>query len=318
MQKIWSKFGQTPAASQPRQRDFATVREIGQRNAHVFIEWRALTCPKAEYTAETTEDRYAESADVGLFAVADGVGASFRAADWARAVVEAWVKTPFHSARSFEVEWWLRKLQPDFVMRPDEIAALQPYAQAAARRGAGCTFLGLRLWPSGDSKGAIYSLLCAGDSDLIHYPVQAFPISSPDKFGSYPTVLRSKGFERKQDRVLRYPEPKPQAQRGDEQDPKEELYARLRPQETLLLCTDAIAHWALETDNRAETHADAADARTQLEQQTEETWPAFIEELRHTGRLSTTIRPCSSSASRKTRNPRCPAPLGCGDGGASS
>jgi hypothetical protein len=259
------------------QQAFVGPDEIGRDRARVFIEWRALSCPKAEYTTATTEDRYAQRAPAGLFAVADGVGSSFRAAEWAQAVVDDWARAPFHSQDAFEVEGWLRKLQPAFVMRPEEIAALQPYAQGLARKGAGATFLGLRLWPARDGQSALYSLLCVGDSVMIHYNKGVFPIFSAAKFGSYPTVLRSRGFDRERERVLRYPPP-------DERAPAHDRYQRLSPGESLLLCTDALAHWALETDN-ASLHVEADGARAQLDQQTAETWPGFIEDLRRTGRI---------------------------------
>lgn len=259
------------------QQAFVGPDEVGRDRERVFIEWRALTCPKAEYTAETTEDRYAQRAAAGLFAVADGVGSSFRAAEWAQAVVDAWARAPFHSQDAFEVEGWLRKLQPAFVMRPEAIAALQPYAQNLARKGGGATFLGLRLWPARDGRSALYSLLCVGDSVMIHYNKGVFPIFSPGQFGSYPTVLRSRGFDRERERVLRYPPP-------DEQAPARDRYQRLSPGESLVLCTDALAHWALDTDN-ASLHVEADTARAQLDQQTPETWPDFIEELRRAGRI---------------------------------
>jgi serine/threonine protein phosphatase PrpC len=275
---------------------FASTQDIGRKgSSRIFIEWRVLTCPKAEYDATTTEDRWAENAPLGLFAVADGVGSSFRAADWAKALVGAWTNTPFRNKFPFEVEWWVRKLQPRFTMSQDEIAKLQPFAQEQARRGAGSTLLGLRLWPASDGKSALYQLLCIGDSDLLHYPNpaialkhdglgSAFPISDPAKFGSYPTVLRSKAFDRKQDLVLRYPD-KSQQQQGAKQQHQETPLKRLQQGDTLLLCTDAIAKWALETDKRAYYHDEVESARVQLEQQTPATWQAFVEDLRHAGQL---------------------------------
>jgi hypothetical protein len=262
------------------QQSFATTQDIGQRSdSRVLIEWRALSCPKAEYTAETTEDRWAVNAALGLFAVADGVGSSYRAADWAQALVDAWTQTPFHAPFSFEVEWWLRKLQPQFAMSQADIALLQPYAQALARQGAGSTLLGLRLWPANDNQSALYQLLCIGDSDLLHYPRVVYPIANPGEFGTYPVVLRSRGFDRRQDRVLRYPD------KADGADAPYASLMRIQAGDSLLLCTDAIARWALETDHAAFFQDDVESALPQLERQTPETWPLFVEEQRNAGRI---------------------------------
>jgi serine/threonine protein phosphatase PrpC len=265
------------------QQSFATTQDIGQKNdSRVLIEWRALSCPKAEYNAETTEDRWAANAALGLFAVADGVGSSYRAADWALALVDAWTQTPFHAPFSFEVEWWLRKLQPQFAMSQADIAQLQPYAQPQARQGAGSTLLGLRLWPASDNQSALYQLLCIGDSDLLHYPRVVYPIANPGDFGTYPVVLRSRGFDRRQDRVLRYPD-------KDHPDSDSTPYAsslmRIQAGDTILLCTDAIARWALETDHAAFFRDDVESALAQLEHQTPETWQSFVEEQRQAGRI---------------------------------
>jgi hypothetical protein len=166
-------------------------------------------------------------------------------------------------------------------MSQADIAQLQPYAQALARKGAGSTLLGLRLWPASDNQSALYQLLCIGDSDLLHYPRVVYPIANPSDFGTYPVVLRSRGFDRRQDRVLRYPD---KDHPSDDDSPYASLM-RIQAGDTVLLCTDAIARWALETDHTAFFQDDVESALAQLDRQTPETWQSFIEEQRHAGRI---------------------------------
>ncbi len=265
-------------------RGYATYSQIGDRREHVYIEWRALCCPKAEYTYETTEDRFDAKAELGLFALADGVGSSYGAHAWAQAIVSAWTETPMSSEDTFEVEHWIRKLQPGFVMRPDAIARSHLMRRRLPDVARGAHYLAYACGLVKRGMRRSFRALCIGDSEMIHDPEGIFPIKVSSQFGSYPTVLRSKGFDRGQDLVLRYP------LREKNRDPLQQAYtakeplAWLRPGEVLVLCTDALAHWALETD---ESHPKAlrSNAIAQLLEQRKETWNDFVNDLRSKGRI---------------------------------
>ncbi|HKA06230.1 MAG TPA: protein phosphatase 2C domain-containing protein [Gemmataceae bacterium] len=188
------------------------------------LRWRSFLVPKAGHSAEECEDAIDGDPEAGRFAVADGASESYTAGEWARYLVGAYVRPPegtdwFAAAR----EGWQQEIGS---------AALSWYAEDKLARGAHATFLGLSVHASGDQ--VEWEAIAVGDACLFVLspgvrPV-AFPIARSSDFTSAPVLVSSRGAW-----------PGWRTERGT-----------LRPGETLLLATDALAQFLLKSSDEGE------------------------------------------------------------------
>ncbi|MDQ2809373.1 MAG: hypothetical protein M3Z04_21065 [Chloroflexota bacterium] len=202
---------------------------------------RALTHPKTEHSAADNEDHLAFDLERGVFAVADGVGETSFAHQWAPVLVEQFVADPLASRDSFEVEHWIRQAQAAAQGRITAPDSLSGIAQTKARQGAAATLLGLTLLPSDTAAGGPgYRVTAVGDSTFFHWRadpatgsydlLKAHPISESAGFNTLPDSINHRHFDRDQVTVSTWVNA-----------PNHQL----REDDILLLATDAVAQWIL-------------------------------------------------------------------------
>ncbi|WP_067669620.1 hypothetical protein [Nocardia miyunensis] len=167
------------------------------------------------------EDRADASAD--RFAIADGTSDSARAEVWADILVKAYVREHIEPWDAAELTR-LRRLWRDEVYLP----TLPWHAKSKLARGAGATFVGVRLTPD----RACYDVTAVGDSCLLHFRdeslVTAGPVDGCTRFGRNPPSIRSPF--------------------GDADTFRKSLWRftiPYQPGDTLLLATDALSKYLL-------------------------------------------------------------------------
>src|SRR3954470_21129595 len=100
-----------------------------------LLHWRSFLVPKDGHAADECEDAVAGDPAAGRFAIADGASESYAAGEWARALVEAFVRDG---------------ADPDWLVGPriawhEQVAgrAVAWYAEDKFASGGHATFLGL-------------------------------------------------------------------------------------------------------------------------------------------------------------------------------
>jgi serine/threonine protein phosphatase PrpC len=187
-------------------------------------------------TPEQNEDAFAFDAERGCFAVADGVSSSHFARQWARLLVEEFV-------RADDLPGEFRSLQPWIAERAATWDAGIDWAAVKARvtwaydevkgTGAAATLLGLRLEPLAGATTPLarWHALAIGDCGLFHIRgkdlIGAFPLQRPDDFDNTPSMVSSRKDLNEQFALL---------QRSE---------GTCRAGDAFLLATDALAHWLL-------------------------------------------------------------------------
>jgi hypothetical protein len=178
--------------------------------------WRAFSLPKRGHSAAEYEDAFAGNAEAARFALADGASESSFSGEWARLLVEAFVRAP--------VRWpaWLLPLQARWAATAVS-GPLPWYAEAKFEQGAFATLLGVVVEPA---RGRWWAW-AVGDSCVFHVRrnrlLQAFPRIHSGEFDNAPRLVGSRGSPPRRERA-----------RGS-----------WRAGDRLLLMTDALAHWFL-------------------------------------------------------------------------
>lgn len=183
------------------------------------LHWRSFLVPKDGHAADECEDAVAGDPAAGRFAVADGASESFAAGEWARLLVGTFVE---HGPGRD----WLAG--PRYVW--NRLHAGQPaswYTEEKRAAGGHATFLGLTTRAAGDHFE--WEAVAVGDACLFHLVagscLSSFPLGRAGDFTSSPTLVNSL--------------------RGQPHWKVE--HGVLRPGETLLLTTDALAQCLLES-----------------------------------------------------------------------
>jgi hypothetical protein len=225
------------------------------RSPGTVLRWQGFGLPKRGHAADEYEDAFAGNADAGRFAVADGASESSFAGEWARLLVEAYVRTPGHWAG------WLPGLRDRWAAALRD-RPLPWYAEAKAEEGAFATLLGLQVGPPRADGRRLWQAEAVGDSCLFHLRrdrlLRAFPVARSADFANQPDLVGSRPPGG------RYPRPKRHRVRGT-----------WRPHDHLLLMTDALAQWFLE---HVEAGRQPWDLVVSL--QTESAFAAWVEGLR--------------------------------------
>ena len=181
---------------------------------------RTYLVPKRGHTVAECEDAVAGDPATGRFAIADGASESYAAGEWAKLLVESFVRD------GAEGDWLIAPR----VAWHDQVVgkAMSWYAEDKVAAGGHATFLGLTV------VGPRWTALAAGDANLFVVRDGAldtsFPVESSADFGGAPPLVRSWGDEPNWEFGL-----------GD-----------LQPGDTLLLTTDALAQ-AILASNEAGT-----------------------------------------------------------------
>ncbi len=237
----------------------------------MFVHVSTLQHWKSEHTAQSCEDAAGSRPQDGLFAVADGVGTTLFSGIWARCLVETFLDMPLLSDDPFEMEWWLREAMQRYSRQLPSTAHM-PWnvQQKVLTQGSYSTLAGVR-FQAITANQAYATLLACGDSCIfVRQPssprLMVFPPLQPADFAQPPLSLPSKltDFQRHFHRATI-------------------RQTILQAGSTLILATDAVAHWLIASgpaDSPTRQHA-----FNMLAAQTPATWAEFV----RTQRLAQTL-----------------------------
>lgn len=210
------------------------MEDLGQ-NKRLRLDWRVLTVAKDADYPDENQDAVRVDQERGTAAIADGVTSSLFARLWATILVEAAASNlPDPDDREGLARWlaehraaWSRQI---------DVSRLAWFQKAKLRDGAFSTLLAIRFVPPDDATkqdAPTWRLrgLAIGDSCLFHVRegrlLRKFPIQTSAEFNSDPMVLGSMDLNR------------------DERLSFRRLDEPCRPGDLVVLCTDALADWAL-------------------------------------------------------------------------
>jgi hypothetical protein len=195
------------------------------------LRFQHLLLPRQGHTADECQDAAAGDPERGRFAVADGASESAFAGEWARLLVEDWVRASDAPAWAS----WLPPLQARWAAAVDaDLDREQPwYLEERLRLGAFATFLGLGVELTTEGGPAWrWRAVAVGDSCLFQVChgdlALSFPLNRADEFGSTPRLIGSRSAPGEQ------PRPRSVAIGGSAE-----------ADDTLWLMTDALAQWFL-------------------------------------------------------------------------
>lgn len=200
------------------------------------IHLQALSVPKAGTDLEKCQDAWACNDVYSVVAIADGASDAFEAQSWARALVDAFVRSPPSPEIDAMLLWleepiqtWQAHIQWD---------RLTWYAEEKARRGAYATLLGVNIAISAEAgacegSDCTYSALAVGDTCLFHVRDDAlfehFPIVYAVDFNTTPPLLSTR--QEYNQRTLEL---------------LQVFSGTVQPGDLLILATDALAAWMLQ------------------------------------------------------------------------
>lgn len=190
--------------------------------------------------ARECEDAHAWNAHRAV--VCDGASRAFASGRWAallaRAFLAAELGDPNHLGPGI-LDGWLERARTMWAEETAQAADAPVYVRGALARGSAATFLGVdtedvgsRL--PGSSPLLAYRAFAVGDSCLFHLregrPTAVFPLERPDQFDTHPPLVPTRAESlRSLAGVLR------------------STSGACGPDDILLLTTDALAQWVLES-----------------------------------------------------------------------
>jgi hypothetical protein len=180
---------------------------------------------------EQNQDAWAFDGRRGVAAIADGVSSSLFARQWARILTEAAIAQPPDPDDPEQFRGWLLRCREAWSGRIDA-SKLAWFQKAKMRDGAFSTLLWISLVPEPSGDGAATLHACAvGDSCLFLVrggkTRRSFPVEDSQELEANPLVLGS--LDLKRDHLVRFQRLEEKCLAGD----------------LLVLCTDAVAGWAL-------------------------------------------------------------------------
>ncbi len=229
------------------------------------LQARVFTFPKDPEHPEQYEDAYTMDAAAGVAVVADGVASSLFSRHWAGILTKAVLADVPDPTNQDGFAEWIAKRRREWSEQIDT-ASLAWFQKAKLPVGAFSTLLWIRLLPVEKEEPGAFGAsrlhgFAIGDSCLFHVRrgelVRTYPIQKAEDFQGDPLALGS--VDLKRDTLLKF----------------EELDVHCYDDDLLVLCTDAVAEWAL---RRIESgNPPAWDDYWNV---TEEQWRAEITRLR--------------------------------------
>ena len=230
-----------------------------------------FTMPKVGEEKKDIEDAYSWSSDRTVFAIADGVSASFLAKDWANLLVNYFCEKHQYSIADICEKYteWLNPVQQQWrqlYLKIKTNKALPWYAKGSKDKDHGsATFVGLKLLPPNQSGEKSWEALAVGDSclfkinaNLNENEIVTFPLNKSEQFKTVTNCFHS---------LPEYRSCKPIC--------RSSMYDQ---GDIFLLATDALAEWIIK-DLENSTHK----WKELMSANTEDQFIAFIEQLRHDG-----------------------------------
>lgn len=200
-----------------------------QLESRVFQLSKDVECP------EQNEDALRIDAGRAMAAVADGVTSGIFSGLWARILVDAVIADAPDVQNRESFGRWLT-LRRELWASQIRVGRLSWFQKAKLREGAFSTLLWIRFVPDPDNlltSAACLQACAVGDSCLFHVragqTLAAFPLQRSAEFDANPIVVGS--VDRNHDDLLQF----------------KTLDVPILPGDLLVLCTDALARWALES-----------------------------------------------------------------------
>ena len=213
-----------------------TLMPRGRKTAMQF-ESRVFQLAKDTDKPEQCEDAFRVDDEGGVAVIADGATSAIFSKQWAAILAQAALADAPDPDDKEAFGRWLKGLRETWAQEIDT-SALQWFQKPRLRVGAFSTLLWVRLLEN-DAEEPGESSTCGlhgraiGDSCLFHVRdgqiLRTFPIQSADQMKASPMLLGSVDLNR--DHLLVFGELDQRCRRGD----------------LLVLCTDAVAVWALRT-----------------------------------------------------------------------
>lgn len=201
----------------------------------MFFEHRAFWLAKDVSRSEEFQDAWCVDEQRGIAAIADGVSSSLFSASWARILTRAVVdEPPYIDDPPSLPEWFLAHRQA--WLEPIDERSLAWHQKPKFKLGAHATLLWIEMYvaderQTGVSDASQVYAYAVGDSCLFHVRgdkvIRSFPITDSRAFLEDPRVIGS--IDKQQDHLLEFACWESYCQPGD----------------FLVLCTDAVAAWAL-------------------------------------------------------------------------
>ncbi len=191
--------------------------------------WVSATLPKAGHSPDENEDAVAADAARLRFALADGATEGWQSGGWAARLASCFVRRPPTPA---DFPAWLTAVRG---WSPPATPADAPwYAEVKREQGSFATLVGVELRRPREGAGLLWRAVAVGDSCLLvvrgNRVETAFPLSTPDAFGTRPALIPSTSAA--------CPDP-------------EWLAGRAEPGDLLLLASDALARHLLSLSDAA-------------------------------------------------------------------
>jgi hypothetical protein len=212
------------------------------------------------------EDGFAEDLAAGRVAIADGASEGIFCKRWAALLARTFVEDESDLGVPATLNSWVEKCRNLWAAEIDVPHLAWSKQVKVARTGAAATFLGLELCVASEVEGdGNYSVAwrawAVGDACLFilrsERIISSFPVMAAREFGPGPTLLRTLGAGG---------DPTPAQARGT-----------CRPGDVLVLATDAVAEYLLQSAERGEGTSHVRLLAAGLD---EDTWLAEIEGLR--------------------------------------
>lgn len=199
------------------------------------FEWRVFELAKEPEHPDQNQDAWWLDAQDGVAAIADGVTSGIFSRQWARILTRAAVEDWPNPSDEERFPQWLVQLRGQWEAEIDT-SGLAWYQRAKLREGGFSTLVWLRLLENDDLRDgreqSSAEVMAIGDSCLFQVRddemLEAFPVDTARAFDSSPLVLGSVDLNR------------------DDQLQFERLEISCNAGDLLVLCTDAVAAWALQ------------------------------------------------------------------------
>jgi len=199
------------------------------------FEFRDFRLAKDAEHPEENQDAFSTGADRGIAAIADGVASGIFARQWARILTQATVAEPPDPGDQTAFGAWLAARREAWNAEID-VSQLAWFQKPKLREGAFSTLLWVEITPIDERDRQAQDpwrlrARAVGDSCLFHVRggelLRAFPIEKAEALEADPVVIGSLDLGR--DDLLEF----------------KSYEALCRPGDLLVLCTDAVADWAL-------------------------------------------------------------------------
>jgi hypothetical protein len=234
------------------------------------FDGRIFALAKDPDRPEQNQDACRADARGGIAAIADGVSSAIFSAQWANVLVDAVIAAAPEPSDPEGFAAWLGQRRQAWSQRIDA-SRLGWSQRAKLPRGAFSTLLWVRVGDAdGDRPGAFGACrlqgFAIGDSCLFHVRgrelVRSFPLHAASEFDADPLALGSLDLGR--DRLMQFTA----------------LDELCYPEDLLVLCTDALAQWAMQREEAGtppdwNAWWDVPEAR----------WQAEIANLRNAGQI---------------------------------